>query len=106
MFTPFHARIERVLSGMAKRRMPQIVGKRNCLDKIFVKSQGTSYASCDLGDFKGVGQACAEKIAFMVNEDLRLVFKSPKCGRMHDSITIPLKLAAMRGRLVGMAPPP
>jgi hypothetical protein len=40
-----------------------------------------------------VGQAGAEQIAFVIDEDLRLVFQPAKCGRVDDSITITLKVA-------------
>ena len=37
----FHASIQRILSGMTERRMPQIVRQRNGLDQVFIQLQVT-----------------------------------------------------------------
>lgn len=47
-------------------------------------------ARIDLRHFQAVGQAGAEQVAFVVHEDLRLVFQAPERAGMHDAVTIDL----------------
>ena len=44
-----------------------------------------------------MGQPCAKKIAFVVNKNLGLIFESSEGARVHDTIAIALKLAAISG---------
>jgi hypothetical protein len=45
-----------------------------------------------------MGQPCAKEITFMIDKNLRFIFKSSEGARVHNAITIALKLAAIRGR--------
>jgi hypothetical protein len=53
----------------------------------------------DLCDFDAVGQAGAEQVAFVIDEDLRLVFEPAEGGGVDDAVTVALELAARAGGL-------
>ena len=89
-----HAFVQRVLPGMTERRMAEIVRERNGFDEIFVHAQIARDRTRDLRDFETVREARAEQIAFVIHEDLRLVFEPAKRGRMHDAIAIALEFGA------------
>jgi hypothetical protein len=96
-----HRFIQRVLAGMAERRVAKIVRERNRLNEIFADAQVTGDRARNLCHFERVRQTRAKQVAFVIDEDLGLVFEPAKCGRMHDAVAIALKLrSAQRGRLV------
>ena len=93
-----------MLTGMAKRGVAEVVSERNCLDQIFVDLQGTRDAPRDLRHFQRMCEARAKHVAFVINEDLCLVFQAPKRGTVNDAVAIALKLAApARRRLLKQA---
>ena len=49
-------------------------------------------------DLDGMCQPRAEQVAFMVDEDLGLVFEPAKGGGMNDAVAITLEFAAMGRR--------
>src|ERR1700754_3558117 len=81
-----HARVERVLSRVPERRVPQVVRERDRLDEIFVEPQVARDRSRDLRDLERVRQPRAEEIAFVIDEDLRLVLEAPERRRVNDAI--------------------
>jgi hypothetical protein len=60
----------------------------------------------DLGHFDAVRQAGAKQVAFVIDEDLRLVLEAPKRRGMHDAIAVALELAAHLGSRLRMRAPP
>ena len=42
-----HEEIQSLLSGMAERWMTEIVGKGNCLSKVFVETKGTGHGTTE-----------------------------------------------------------
>ena len=68
-----HAFVQRVLSGVAKRRVAQVVRQRHGFDQILVKTQGAGNGATQLRDFERVRQAGAEQVAFVVQKNLRFV---------------------------------
>ena len=68
-----HRRLERILAGMAERRMAEIVGEAQRLGQILVEPERAGDRPADLRDFEAVGQADAEMIAVGRDEDLGLV---------------------------------
>jgi hypothetical protein len=91
-----HAIVERLLSGMAKRRVAEVVSKRYRFREILVEPQRARDSAGDLGDFEAVSQAGTEQVALVIDEDLRLVFETPKGGRVYDPVPVALEFAAMR----------
>ena len=54
----------------------------------------------DLGDLDAVRQPRAEQVAFVIDEDLGLVFEAAEGGGMDDAVAVALELAArLRARL-------
>ncbi len=86
-----HALVERVLTGVAEGRMAEIVGEGDRLGQVLVQTQGARDGACDLRHLDGVGEARAEHVAFVIDEDLGLVLESPEGRGMNDAIAIALK---------------
>ena len=84
---------QRILAGMAERRMTNIMGKR----------------AADLRHLEAVRQPDAVMIAVGRNEDLGLVAQAAKGNRVDDAVTIALEIVARPPRdipLFIMQPPP
>ena len=79
---------------MAERRMAKIVRQRNGFDQILVHAQVTRHGTRDLCNFQTVCQARAEQVAFVIHENLRLVFKPTERGGVNDPIAVALELGA------------
>ncbi len=101
-----HADVERLLAGVTERGVPQIMGKGHGLRQVLVELQGAGDGAGDLGNFDAVSQAGTEEIAFVVYENLGLVFKPPKRGAMHDPVSVALELTAGGRRGLGTLTPP
>ena len=86
-----HHLVEGILAGMPERRVPEIVRKGNRLAEVFVQPEGTSYGARDLGNLEGVGQASTVVVAFVIDEDLRLVLEATKRPGIHDPLAVALK---------------
>jgi hypothetical protein len=98
-----HAVVQRILSGVTERRVPEVVRQRHRLDKILIEPQCTGNATADLRNFQTVRQTRAKKISLMIDENLRFVFKATKRRRVDDAVAVALKLAAQRWPILGMA---
>jgi hypothetical protein len=96
--------IQRILSGMAERRMPEIMGERNRFNEIFVKLQAARDRTRDLRDLETVRQARAKQVTLVIDEDLGFVFETAEGGRMNDAIPVALKLRAADRRSFTFAP--
>ncbi len=97
--------VQRILAGMAKRGMPEIVGQRDRFGEILVKSKHTADAPCNLGNFDAMGKARTEQVAFMVYEYLRFVFEPAKSSGVDDAIAVTLEFSTHRRRRLCMATP-
>ena len=100
-----HRRAQRLLAGMAERRMAEVVGERERLAKVFVEAEAPANRARDLRNLEAVGQPGAEKIAFVVDEDLGLVLKPPKRPAVDDPVAIPLVAGSGRAFRFRMEPP-
>ena len=65
--------IESTLAGMAEGGMAQVVSQRQRLREILIKTKRTSQGAGNLGNLQRMGQARAEMIPFVEDEDLGLV---------------------------------
>src|SRR5262245_61834053 len=86
-----HLGVERLLAGMAKRGMPEIVGESECFGQILIEAQRAADRARDLRDLETMGQPCAVMIALVIDEDLRLVGQPAKCSGVDDTIAVTLK---------------
>lgn len=98
--------MERSFSGVAKRRVPDVVGETGCLDEIRVDEivrakqvggaiEPVADAATNLCDFDGVGQAGAVEIILPTEENLRFVLEPTERRRVNDPIPIDLKRRAI-----------
>ncbi len=86
-----HTLIERFFAGMTERRMSKIMHKGHGLREIFIQSQSTRQRAGNLRHLDGMGQTGSIVIAFMGNENLRLMFEATKGRRVNDSVAIALE---------------
>ena len=85
---------------MAEWRMTEVVRQSNGFDQVFVKLQITGDRAANLRHFQAVSQTGAEQISFVIDENLRLVFKSAESGGVNNAITIALKRSTAGGGLL------
>ena len=88
-----HAGVERVLAGMAERRVAEIVAERDRFGEVVVEPQRPGQRAGDLRHLDGVGQAGAEMVALVIDEDLGLVGEAAEGGRMDDAVAVALEFA-------------
>jgi hypothetical protein len=91
----FHAIVKYVLSGMTKRGMSQIMGKRNRFGQILIKVQHSGNRPGDLRHFNRVRQPGAKHITLMVHKDLCFILKPPESSTVHYPVTIALILCTV-----------
>ena len=95
-----HAVIERVLPGVAKRRVAQVVGQRNRLHQIFIERERARNGARQLRHLQRMRQPGTEQVAFVVQKHLGFVDQTPKRGAMNNAVAVALVLGAgRRGRL-------
>src|SRR5690606_36362445 len=96
--------VQRILAGMAERRMAEIMDERHAFGEILVKLQGTCKCPRDLRHLDGMRQARAEMIAVRADENLGLVLQAPESCRMDDAIAVALELGTGRAAILGKKP--
>ncbi len=99
-----HQLVQRVLAGMAERRMAEVVGKRDRFGKLLVEAQRARDGTRDLGRLQRMGEAGAIVVALVIHEDLGFVFEPAECRRMDYPIAIALESGAQRMLGLGDAP--
>jgi len=87
---------EHLFSGVAKRRMAQVMGECNCFREVFVQSQCTRDCAADGGHLDRMSQPGAQMVTGPIQEDLRFVLEPAKGPRMNDACAISLKFCAIR----------
>ena len=97
-----HAGVERVLAGVAERRVAEIVAERHRLGEFFVEPQRLGERASELGDLDRMGEARAEMVALVIDEHLGLVGKAAEGGRMDDAVAVALEVVAGRRRRLGV----
>src|SRR4029077_6329403 len=98
------AGIERPLSRMPERRMPEVVREGKRLGEILVETERAGERTGDLGDLQGVGEPGAIMIPLMDHEHLRLVLQPAERGRMDDAVGIAPEGGARGARRLRVAP--
>ena len=94
--------VERLLAGVAERRMAEVVAEADRLDEILVQPQRTADAARDAGRLERVRQARAEMIALGIDEDLRLVPQPAERLRVDDPVAVALERRAQTAFLFGV----
>ncbi len=98
--------VQRAFSFVTKGRVPDVVGKGDRLDEVFVQPQSAPDGPADLGHFQGMRQAGAVMIVNAADEDLGLAKHAPKGGAMDDPLPVALEDGSKRVRLFRVLPPP
>ena len=83
--------VERILAGMAERRMAEVVGKAQRLGQVLVEAERPGDGPADLRDFEAVGQPDPEMVAVGRDEHLRLVAQAAEGDRMDDAVAVALE---------------
>jgi hypothetical protein len=68
--------VEGVFTGVAERRVTEIVGEAQSFGEILVEAKGPRHGAADLRDLQAMGQPHAVMVAIGRHEDLRLVSKA------------------------------
>ena len=89
-----HQRVEHALTGVAERRVPEVVAERNGLGQFLVQLQHLRDGPRDLRHLERVRQTGPVVIAGGCEEHLRLVLQPPERLAVNDPIAIVLKRRA------------
>ena len=89
---------QRVLAGMAERRMAEVVSEAQGFGQVFIKAQRPGDGAPDLRDLEAVRQPDPEMVAVGGDEDLRLVAKAAEGDRMDDAVAVALEDVARAAR--------
>jgi len=89
---------------MPKWRMTQVMAQANRLHEVFIGAKSPRQAPPNLGHFQGVGETGAIVVAFVVDEDLRLVLEAAKSRCVQDPVPIALKRRPVFGLGLGVLP--
>ena len=73
-----HQRLQRLLAGMAERRMPEVVRQRHRLGQLLVQPEHPRHRARHLRHLDRVGQPRAVVVALVLDEDLGLVLQPPE----------------------------
>jgi hypothetical protein len=85
------SRIERILTGVAKRRMAHVVAETDRLDEVFVEAKGPCDSSRDPGRLQRVSHTGSVVVARRIDEDLRLAFQPAERLGMQDAVAVALE---------------
>jgi hypothetical protein len=92
------ALIESALARMTERRVAEIVGESARLGEVLVEAEGAGKRAGDLSNLKGVGQARAIVVAFVIDENLGFVSEPAERRAMDDAVAIAAEIVARRTR--------
>ena len=99
-----HAGVQRVLTGMTERRVAEVVRQADRFGQRFAETEGACDRAAYLRYLQRVSQSRAIQVAFVIDEDLRLVHEAPERGRVNDAVPVPLIFTAVCGRRLLDAP--
>jgi hypothetical protein len=90
-----HGSVERLFSGMAKRRVADVMDQGERFDQIAVESELGGDRSRDLRDLDRVRQSIAKVVGVAARENLGLRFQTAKGAGMDDAVAVALKVVAV-----------
>src|SRR5579864_4889728 len=91
-----HGGVERLLAGMAERRVADVMNQCQCLDQINVQAESAGNGARNLRDLNGVGQPVAEMIGIAAGENLGFSLEPAKSAGVDNTVAVPLKVVAVR----------
>src|SRR5687768_9773580 len=86
--------VEHPLTGMAERRVPEVVAERDGFGQLLVEPQHLGDAARDLRDLEGMREPGAVMVAGRREEHLGLVLQPPERLAVDDAIAVALKRGA------------
>ena len=92
-----HGEVQPVLPGMAEGGVAEVVRQGERFREIFIEAEFAGDGAGDLGDFDAVGEARAEEIADVVDENLCFVLELAEGGAVDDAVAVALPGAARGG---------
>ena len=97
--------VERLLAGVAERRMAEVVAERDRLGQVLVQPERPRHGPRDPRHLEGVGHARAEVVALGGDEHLRLVLEAAEGLGVDDPVAVALERRSQRAlALVRMLP--
>ena len=100
------AGVQRILAGMTKWRVAEVMRQGNRFDQVFIELQRAGDGTPELRNFQRMREPRAKQIALMVQKYLGLVDQAAKRGAMHDAVAVALKVGARRRRKFGVSAAP
>jgi hypothetical protein len=85
------ATIQSTLTSVPKRRMTDVMNKRERLGQVFIQAKRGGRSAGYLRYLDGMGQSAAKVIGGAAGEHLRLPGKPPEGTGLHDALTVTLK---------------
>src|SRR4051812_11364900 len=90
-----HRSVERLFSGMAEGRVPDIVHQRERFRKICIQAQCSGDSPRDLSDLESMSQPIAEMIGVAAGEKPGLCFQAAESASVNHAISVALKIVAV-----------
>src|SRR6185312_8108560 len=91
---------------MPERRMTEIMREGQGFGEVLVQPKRPRERAGNLDDVQSVRQARAVMIAFVIDEDLRLMGEPPERRGMNDPVAVPPESIARWARRLGVTPAP
>src|ERR1039458_5145998 len=101
-----HLAIQRFLSGVRERGVPNVVRQSQGFGEILVQTQDVGQGARDLRHFDGVGEAVPEMVGKAGSEDLGLRLQAAEGAGMNHAVAVALEGVAVRVFGFGVSPPP
>ena len=89
-----HARLERVLPGVAEGGVAEIMGERHRLGQFLIEAQRARDGARHLRHLERMGQARPEQVALALDEDLGLLLEPAERAGVDDPVAVALKAGA------------
>src|SRR5258706_4996497 len=99
-----HQIVELAFTGMAERRMANIVDESERFRKLGVQPQRGGDGAGNLCDFQRMRQAIAKMVGIARRENLRLGFKAAKSAGMNDAVAVTRVGTSVRMGRLGITP--
>jgi len=87
--------VQRSLSGMAKRRMTNVVNQGKRLGQIHIEIERGGDVASHLRHLHGVGQPTSKVVGGAASEDLCLASQATESTRLDHAVAVPLKGCAV-----------
>ena len=101
-----HQLVERLLAGVAERRVAEVVAEPDRLDEILVQLQRPADAARDPGGLERVRQPRPEMVALGIDEHLRLEAQAAERLRVDDPVAVALERRPQPAFLLGQVASP